>query len=222
MNGVSSNETVSYDSQGAFSFETDRGQITINPKCPPGSFKELRLDAGLGNFPHYSSIIQKLETFEKIASGKDGRVGLALIDQNIVVGYMVCWYPDSTDRWSKLGDLMYEFGAIEVSRNFRKMGIAAKMVSSALREEFFDEKISYMNGYSWHWDVDGSGLTLIQYRKMMLNFMKPFGFEEYYTNEPNIALREENLFMARIGSKVSEEDKLRFRNLRFGVVSREK
>ncbi len=175
------------------------------------------MDSGLGNFPHYSSIIQKLEIFERIASGKDGRVALALIDENIIVGYMVCWYPDSTERWSKLGELMYEFGAIEVSRNFRKLGIAAEMVMSVLRDDFFEEKISYMNGFSWHWDVDGSGLTLVQYRKMMLNFMKPFGFEEYYTNEPNIALREENLFMARIGSKVSEEDQLRFRNLRFGI-----
>jgi acetoin utilization protein AcuA len=222
LNRGFSNETVSDNPLGTFSLETDRGQITIDPKCPPGSFKGLRLDAGLGTFAHYSSIIQKLEIFEKVASGKDGRVALALVEENIIVGYMVCWYPDSTDRWSKLGELMYEFGAIEVSRNFRKNGIAAQMVSSALREDFFDERISYMNGYSWHWDVDGSGLTLIQYRKMMLTFMKPFGFEEYYTNEPNIALRQENLFMARIGSKVSEEDVLRFRNLRFGVVSRER
>ena len=220
MNDGPSNESASDDSRGAFPFETGRGRITINPKCPPGSFKELRLDSGLGSFPHYSSIIQKLETFEKVASGKDGRVALALIDENIIIGYMASWYPDSTERWSKLGELMYEFGAIEVSRDFRKMGIAAQMVLSVLRDDFFDEKISYMNGYSWHWDVDGSGLTLVQYRKMMLNFMKPFGFEEYYTNEPNIALRQENLFMARIGSKVSEEDQLRFRNLRFGIVNR--
>ncbi len=222
MNGGSSNDTVPNDSRGGFPLETGRGLITINPKCPPGSFRGLRLDAGLGTFAHYSSIIQKLEIFEKVVSGKDGRVALAIFDENIIVGYMVCWYPDSTDRWSKLGELMYEFGAIEVSRDFRKMGIAGEMVSSALREDFFDEKISYMNGYSWHWDVDGSGLTLIQYRKMMLNVMKPFGFEEYYTNEPNIALRQENLFMARIGSKVSEEDQLRFRNLRFGIVNRKK
>jgi len=220
LNRGSSNENISDGSRGAFPFETDRGRITINPKCPPGSFEGLSLEAGLGNFAHYSSIIQKLEIFEKVASGKDGRVALALFHENIIVGYMVCWYPDSTDRWRKLGELMYEFGAIEVSRNFRKLGIAAKMVTSALRDDFFDEKISYMNGFSWHWDVDGSGLTLLQYRKMMLNFMKPFGFEEYYTNEPNIALRQENLFMARIGSRVSEEDKLRFRNLRFGIVNR--
>jgi acetoin utilization protein AcuA len=213
----STNSGTIHDSLGGFPLQTTRGQIIINPRCLPGSFRDLQLDSGLGNFPHYSSIIQKLEIFEKIASGKDGRVALALINENIIVGYMVCWYPDSTERWSKLGELMYEFGAIEVSRNFRKLGIAAEMVLSVLRDDFFAGKISYMNGFSWHWDVDGSGLTLVQYRKMMLNFMKPFGFEEYYTNEPNIALREENLFMARVGSKVSEEDQLRFRNLRFNI-----
>ncbi len=220
MNGESSKPQISGESRETVSFTTERGEITIDPKRPPGSFKELQLDSGLGNFPHYSSIIQKLETFDKIASGKDGRVALAILERNIIAGYMVAWYPDSTDRWSKLGELMYEFGAIEVSRNFRKLGIAAKMVSSVLRDNFFEEKICYMNGFSWHWDVDGSGLTLIQYRKMMLNFMKPFGFEEFYTNEPNIALRQENLFMARIGAKVSDQDQLTFRNLRFGIVNR--
>jgi acetoin utilization protein AcuA len=54
----------------------------------------------------------------------------------------------------------------------------------------------------------------------MLNLMKNHGFQEYYTNEPNIAIREENIFMARIGSRVSVEDQHRFRNLRFGIVSK--
>ncbi len=213
----STNSRTIQDLGGGVPLKTASGQIIIHPKCPPGFFKDLQLDSGLGNFPHYSSIIQKLEIFDRVASGKDGRVALALVDKKVIVGYMVCWYPDSTERWSKLGELMYEFGAIEVSRNYRKLRIAAEMVWSVLRDDFFEEKISYMNGFSWHWDVDGSGLTLVQYRKMMLNFMKPFGFEEYYTNEPNIALREENLFMARMGSRVSEEDQLRFRNLRFGI-----
>jgi len=200
--------------------DTPQGPVTINPKCPPGFFERLRLDSGLGNFSRYSSIIQKLEVFERVASAKDGRVALALFDENVVVAYMTCSYPDSDERWSKLGELMYEFSVIESSRNFRKMHIATAMVRSVLQEGFLEEKIAFINGFSWHWDVDGNGLSLAQYRKMMLNFMKPLGFQEYYTNEPNIALRQENLFMARIGSKVSPEDQLRFRNLRFGMTDR--
>jgi acetoin utilization protein AcuA len=43
------------------------------------------------------------------------------------------------------------------------------------------------------------------------------GFREVYTNEPNIALREENLMMIRVGSRVTPEDQRRFRYLRFGI-----
>jgi len=55
----------------------------------------------------------------------------------------------------------------------------------------------------------------------MIRLLKGFGFQECYTNEPNIAMREENLFMVRMGSEVSEEDQKLFRNLRFGIVNRD-
>jgi acetoin utilization protein AcuA len=200
--------------------ETPKGTIAICPRCVSGSFSGLKLDSGLGNFSHYSSIIQKLEVFEKVSSGKDGRVALALIDGNTVIGYLACWYPDRTERWSKLGELMYELGAVEVSRNFRHMQIAQKMISSILADDFFEDKIAYMNGFSWHWDLDGSGLNMAEYRKMIMRLLKSHGFQEFYTNEQNIALREENIFMARIGSRVSAEQQKKFRNLRFGIVDR--
>lgn len=198
--------------------KTLNGTVLIYPRFPAGGFARLRLDAGLGNFAHYSSIIQKLEVFERVASQKEGRVSLALLDDRIVIGYLVCWYPEKTERWSKLGDLMYELGAVEVSRNFREMGVAHTMVDLMVSDDFFEEKIAYMNGFSWHWDLDGSGLSKFEYRKMMLKFLKNWCFQEFYTNEPNIALRQENLFMARIGSRVSEGDRKRFRNLRFGIT----
>lgn len=200
--------------------QTPNGAITICPRCVPGFFSNLKLDAGLGNFAHYSSIIQKLDVFEKVISGKDGRVAVALKESNIVVGYLVCWYPDRAERWSRLGELMYEMGAIEVSRNFRHMQIAQKMITLILDDDFFEDKIAYMNGFSWHWDLDGSGLTMAEYRKMMMRLLKGYGFQEFYTNEQNIALREENIFMARIGSRVSAEQQQKFRNLRFGIVDR--
>jgi len=178
------------------------------------------LEKGLGNFAHYRSIIQKLDVFEKVAASKDGRVALALMDGSTVIGYVTCAYPEPGERWSKLGDLMYELATIEVSRNFRHMHIGQAMVKALLEHDFFEEKITYMNGFSWHWDLDGTGLTMSQYRQLMIRLVKGFGFQECYTNEPNIAMREENLFMVRVGSRVSEDDQKRFRNLRFGIVNR--
>jgi acetoin utilization protein AcuA len=201
--------------------DTPKGLVTIYVKCPPGFFCNLKLDSGLGSFAHYSSIIRKLEALEQVASQPDGRVVLAIGDRDAVVGYAACWYPEAGDRWSKLNKLMYEMGAIEVSRNYRRLRIAETIVQSLLKDELFEKKIAYLNGYCWHWDLEGTGLTMFQYRQMMLNFLKKFGFQEYYTNEPNIALRQENVFMARVGSKVSEYDRMRFRNLRFGIVNRQ-
>jgi acetoin utilization protein AcuA len=200
--------------------ETPHGVVEIHPRRPPGTFSALRLDSGIGHFAHYSSIIQKLDVFDKIAASQDGRVTLAVMNDEIVVGYVTGTYPDHGERWSKLGDLMYELSTIELSRNFRGSGLASKLVSAFIGDDFFEDRIAYMNGFSWHWDIDGSGLTLPQYRKLMIRLLKPFGFQECYTNEPNIAIREENVFMARIGSRVTEDAQKRFRNLRFGIVDR--
>jgi acetoin utilization protein AcuA len=112
---------------------------------------------------------------------------------------------------------MYEMAAVEVSRNYRSFGIAGKLLALTLDEEFFEHKIAYMNGYSWHWDLEGSGLTAVQYRQMMMKLYGKFGFREVYTNEPNIAMRAENVMMIRVGAQVSAEDQRRFRYLRFGI-----
>jgi acetoin utilization protein AcuA len=208
------------EAENIVQIETHGGPIVVLPKCPPQLIGRLELDSGLGHFSHYSSIIQKLEVFEKIASGKDGKVALALAQKRVIVGYVTGSYPDRTERWSKLGDLMYEIATIEVSRNYRGLNLSTAMLGSVMRDDWYEDKIAYMNGFSWHWDLDGNHVTMAQYRKLMLNLMKKQGFQEYYTNEPNIAIREENIFMARIGSRVSLEDQHRFRNLRFGIVTK--
>lgn len=199
--------------------ETRGGTLSIIASCPRELFSEFQLDSGIGNFAHYSSIIQKRDVFERIASEEGGRVTLALVGGKTIVGYAACWYPGEDQRWSRLGHLMYEMGAIEVSRNYRKMRIASRMVETVMEDEdFLGSKIAYMNGFVWHWDLVGCGLNMHEYRMMMIGLLKGRGFEECYTNEPNIALREENVFMVRIGRAVSEEDRSRFRDLRFGIT----
>ncbi|MEW6110595.1 MAG: N-acetyltransferase [Thermodesulfobacteriota bacterium] len=199
---------------------TEEGTLSIVAKCPPQLFPDLVLDKGIGNFSHYRSIIQKLDVFQKIAATEGGRVAVAVIRDRVMVGYSACWYPPEGERWSKLGNLMYEMGAIEVSRNYRHLKIARRLINVLMEDDFFENKIAYMNGFSWHWDLDGTGMTMGQYRKMIMGLLRPHGFKEVYTNEPNIGLREENFFMARIGSRVSEENRAGFRNLRFGLVNR--
>ncbi len=198
-------------------YERLQGVLKLPVKYPQEFFARLRFDPGMGQFGNYSSIIRNLSTLEKVAASKDGKVVLAVRDSEVIVGYVACWYPEPGERWSKLGDLMYELAAIEVSRDFRRQGIARQMIASVLREDFFEDKIAFVSAFSWHWDLDGCGLSTWRYREMMTDLMLRHGFREQYTNEPNVAIKEENLFMARIGTRVTRSDETRFRNLRFGL-----
>ncbi|MFH0958350.1 MAG: N-acetyltransferase [Pseudomonadota bacterium] len=197
--------------------DTNCGPIAICRTCKPPLFGNLRIDAGLGHFSHYSSIIHRIDDFETIASQPGGRVTLGIDDPNIIIGYCVGLYPAPKDRWAALGDLMYELAAVEISRNYRGCKLGEKIIGATLAEDFFEDKIAYMCGYSWHWDLEGKGLSAVQHRSMMKHLYSKFGFREVYTNEPNITLRAENIMMIRVGSRVKTEDQMKFRHLRFGI-----
>lgn len=200
---------------------SDETLLSVFSSSLPGTgtrVSDLRFDAGMGNFNHYSSIIQKLDTFREILAEKDGRVVLAVTAEQAIVGYVACWHPEAGERWSKLGDLIYEMGAIEVSRGFRGRGIARRMIATVLSDDFFEDKIACVSSFLWHWDLDGSALAAPAYRQMLAGLMETYGFLEHYTNEPNLTIKKENLFMARIGARISARDKKRFHNLRYGVT----
>jgi hypothetical protein len=58
----------------------------------------------------------------------------------------------------------------------------------------------------------------IRYRRILIKLFEPHGFQEYRTNEPNVCLKPENLFMCRIGKKISKKILDRFKWLRFGFT----
>lgn len=53
---------------------------------------------------------------------------------------------------------------------------------------------------------------------MLIHLYAKSGFLQYMTNEPNICLKPENIFMARFGTNISKEDRDRFKWLRFGIA----
>lgn len=217
MNDTLSNSQSADAGDPDFIVESDVGRIVIRSKCDPLFFQDLKMDDGLGTFSHYSSIVKKMDSFEKYALRDDSRVSVAIRDPNMVVGYCIGSYPEPSDRWILLGKLMYELAALEISRNFRGLNLAHLLIQQTMNDDFFEDKITYMCGYSWHWDLEGKNLTAGQYRNMMKQLYGRFGFREVYTNEPNIALRPENIMMIRVGSRVSAEDHMKFRHLRFGI-----
>ena len=114
--------------------------------------------------------------------------------------------------------VMMEVKAIEVCPSWRSGGIAKSILEALVRSPRLDTKIIYMVGYSWTWDLDGSALTAPLYRNMLIRLFEPLGFQEFATNEPNICLRPENLFMGRIGAKVPADIVTAFKWLRLGIA----
>ena len=64
---------------------------------------------------------------------------------------------------------------------------------------------------------EGVRKTAQQYRQMLIKLFELHGFKEYQTNEPNVCLKPENLFMCRVGNIVNQVILDRFRWLRFGL-----
>ena len=178
-----------------------------------------QIDRQFGTHAHYRSLYTKRDSLERKAEQPDTSVVLAIADSTHIVGFGVLAYPDPDERWSELQPrVMMEVNAIEVSREWRAKKIAKGIIQMMMVHPLIEEKIAYFVGYSWTWDLDGNRMSAQQYRQMMAKLFEPFGFQEFQTNEPNICLKPENIFMARIGEAISKDVQNQFKWLRFGMT----
>jgi acetoin utilization protein AcuA len=197
---------------------TALGELRIRSFCTPDEIRQFSFDRQFGTHAHYRSLYTKRESLERKAELPDTSVVLAIADSKRIVGFGVLAYPDPEERWASLApNLMMEVNAIEVSREWRSKKVARGIVQMMNVHPKIEDKVAYFVGYSWTWDLDGNRMTAQQYRQMMSHLFEPFGFEEFQTNEPNICLKPENIFMARIGENVSKELQTQFKWLRFGM-----
>ena len=198
---------------------TPLGSVEIRSFCKPDEIQSYRFDEQFRTHAQYKSIYTKRETLIRHAETDSANVVLALTENRQIVGFGVFSHPDDDERWIGLGPgMMMEIKAVEVSRSFRSYKIAKDLLFLMLSHPKIEQMISYMVGYSWTWDLDGSGLTAQQYRNMLIRLFSPCQFVEMQTNEPNICLKPENIFMGRVGSNVSDQVCQDFKLLRFGII----
>jgi len=197
---------------------TARGDVRIRSFCSAAEIRQCKFDPQFRSHDHYKSLYTSRELLEKSAEQPDTNIVLALAEQKHIIGYGVLAYPGPGERWADLGpQIMMEIKAIEVCRRWRSCRIAPAILKMMVVNPQFEEKIIYMVGYSWTWDLKGTRKTAQQYRQLLINLFTPHGFKEYQTNEPNICLKPENLFMCRVGNKIDQVILDRFKWLRFGL-----
>jgi len=200
-------------------YQTPLGAVRIIDWCSPAFVVGRQMDEGLGSFPSYRSIFFTPEGLSRVADGRSADVILGLNEGGRIVGYCALSEPFGKDFWGRLGPgALYEIVALEVSRRYRGCRLGQRLLHIGLTNEIFEDRIVYMVGYSWTWDLEGAGLTATEYRRLLMDMLLPYGFKRYPTNEPNVSLRPENIFMARIGSRVPEETIRKFKRLLFGLV----
>ena len=194
------------------------GEVRIVAHCTPGQIRVCTFSPHFGTYAQYKSLYTRRESLEEQAAQPDANVVLALARDSHIIGFGVLARPEPDERWAELGPgVMMEVKVIEVSRNWRSRSIASHILEKMHADSAIEDMIAYMVGYSWTWDLEGAGVTAQQYRGMLIRLFEPFDYKEYQTNEPNICLRPENLFMARIGSSISAEMRTRFKWLCFGM-----
>ena len=197
---------------------TPIGNVRLRSFCTPADLAEFEFDAGFSSGKGYKTLFTGRESIEREAHQPDTNLVLAITGDNRIIGFAILAFPERGERWAELGPgIMMEVKAIEVVPRCRSAGIAGSMLQMLLDHSRIEDRIIYMVGYSWTWDLAGNRMTAEQYRRMVLSLFKPCGFEQYHTNEPNICLKPENLFMCRIGKNVSELVLYRFKWLRFGL-----
>lgn len=114
------------------------------------------------------------------------------------------------DWWEGIPDL-YEV-AIEVSSNWRKLGLSKALLKFALEPDYFEDVILFALGFAWHWDLDGADMGGMSYGQMIRKLFESVGFEKMAANEPNLHLDPAKIFLARIGGNVSPGTAAQFRS----------
>lgn len=192
--------------------------ITVKSFCSPDEIASLSLKDTFVESSNYNPILSKKESLISASLQQDTNVTIAYTDERKIIGISILQYPSPEERWVKIENrVMMEVSVVEVATKWRSKGISRKLLELLLEHPLKEHRIIYMVGYSWTWDVAGTDISVIEYRNMLIKLFSHFGFRIYPTNDPNVMLRHENLFMARMGANISENVQMKFKLLRFNM-----
>ncbi|HZU66491.1 MAG TPA: GNAT family N-acetyltransferase [Ktedonobacteraceae bacterium] len=186
------------------SLETGKGTLLLRDFCPPSLIERLTIDAGLRAFARLPE--REHQLLLSIARRPDCALTIAHTPSGEIVGEVTL---APGDEWWEGLENVYEVG-IEVSANWRRLGIAKNLLAFALELDALEDIILYAMGLSWHWDMEGLGLNIYQYRELIARLFASQGFTEYPTTEPNVRMEPANILLARIGSRVDQRVASRF------------
>jgi len=179
--------------------------VEFKDRCDSEFLAALVPAPGIGAFSRYSpqAADRQHAALVKVAGLAFGRVLVAHLGIQLVA-YLAFHPPEDSSRWASLpqGQIL-ELGGIEVARGSRGVGLARRLMDQAFAPPDFDEVIVFAQAFTWCWDLEGTGMSMAEYRQMMLRLFGVYGFAPYVTDEPNIRYDRASVLLARLGPKVS-------------------
>ncbi len=175
------------------------------------------MDPGIGIFANYHSLLTSRQSLVDLAGDPRNQVCLALGPGGKIVAYCVRRVPPAGERWAEMAPPILHEVLGESARGWRDQKLMTPLLELVCGDPANDDRILYIVGYSWTWDLEATGKTVAQYRETIIHLLARHGFRPYPTNEPNVCLRPENLFMARLGANLDRPLKRRFTNLLFAI-----
>jgi len=178
--------------------ETPAGPLLLRDFCPPSLVEHLIPDSGLHAFARVPE--REHDLLLSLAKSPDCALALAHTHAGVIVGQVTL--APGEDWWDGFENV-YEV-TIEVSSNWRGLGIAHNLLSFALELDALEDMIFFAMGLYWHWDAEGLHISVYRYRELITRLFSSQGFTEYPTTEPNISMEPANVFLARIGTRVDK------------------
>jgi acetoin utilization protein AcuA len=187
-------------------------ELVVEGPLPPEDVSRLRMHADLDAFRRPD---EQHKALVEIAGLPEGRIIVAR-DEDTIVGYVTFHYPDELERWSESGmEDLIELGAIEVANEYRGYGLGKRLIRVAFAGGQLENAIVYTTEYYWHWDLEGTKMSVWEYRRMMEDLMKCVDMVWFATDDPEICSHPANCLMVRIGKEVPLESVERFDRVRF-------
>ncbi|SFH11391.1 acetoin utilization protein AcuA [Desulfotomaculum arcticum] len=189
---------------------TSKGPVVIEGPVSTDYVESLGIIKSLNNFRNAK---RQKEALGHIAGLPDGMVYIARHD-NEIIGYVLFHYPNQYSRWVKHPRIL-ELGAIEISREWQRRGLAKAILAEAFKNPVLEDYIIITTEFYWHWDIRNSGLDVWGYQRMLKNVFGSVGFKRRRTDDPEILEHQANMLMVRVGNNVSPNHTKMFDNLTY-------
>ncbi len=180
--------------------------------CSPArAFAALTISSALGAFRPAKQ--QKLALID-IADDDKCCVSVATDDDKLI-GYAAFHPPTAVESWGgdRTGELI-ELGAVEVDPGYRGQHLARRLLNASFAGGRFDHTIVIATMYVWHYDLEQTGLTALQYKRMLESLYQSVGMEMFRTSDPEIRSDPANQLMARVGPNCPSDVRREFDRLR--------